>query len=195
MSRNSITIVSCSILKEELLILHRNEWPETEIRFLDSMLHMHPQQLAWQLNSVLTEELAQGRDVLLIYGDCCPHMATISMQPNVVRVSGSNCCELLLGRGEYRRLMREGVFFMMPEWMRRWQEVFSVELGLNSENARSFMKEMHKRLVYLDTGLEPVPTALAECAVYCDLPYEILTPTLDTMRGTIGEAMRSLQGQ
>lgn len=193
MHADSITIVSCSILKEELLLLHRNEWPETEIRFLDSMLHMHPRQLGWMLNPVIDEVLAQGRGVLLIYGDCCPHMATLSTQPNVARVPVSNCCELLLGRGEYRRLIREGVFFMMPEWVRRWQEVFAVELGLNLENARSFMKDMHQRLVYLDTGLEPVPAALAECSVYCGLPYEILTPSLDTMRVAIDEAMASLQ--
>ena len=33
------------------------------------------------------------------------------------------------------------------------------ELGLLGPTARTFMREMHSRLIYLDTGLVPVPNA------------------------------------
>ena len=196
MSENPVTIVACSVLKGELLALCREQWPEVSVRFMDSMLHMYPEKLACNLEPVVAGELAQGRRVLLVYGDCCARMAAMTAQPHVIRVPGCNCCELLLGRAEYRRLLREGAFFLMPEWAHRWREVFTVELGLNPENAVSFMRDMHRRLVYLDTGLEPAPvSALAGCSAYCGLPYEILPVPLDTMRATVADAIRVLQNQ
>jgi hypothetical protein len=178
------------VLQAEVESLCRLHWPDREVRFLSSMMHVHPERLASTLQSVLHSELKQEHRVVLIYGDCCAQMAAAEAMPGVVRTRGRNCCELLLGSEDYRRLSREGAFFLIPEWACRWKEVFVKELGLNRENATSLMQDMHRRLVYLDTGLVPVPVvALEECAEYCGLPYMVRPVSLELLNAAVQEAL------
>jgi len=61
---------------------------------------------------------------------------------------------------------------------------------LNRDNAISLMQEMHRKLVYLDTGLAPVPeNALKECSEYFGLPNEVLQVSLGHLRSAIEEAL------
>ena len=127
---------------------------------------------------------------VLVYGDCCHAVDRIEKTFGVARTQGVNCCEMLLGRGMYKSLMKEGVFFLLPEWTRRWEEVFTHELGLSQENAQDLMQEMHTRLVYLDTGIEPVPSgSIAACSAYCGLPVEIRQIPLTHLQMLIEDAM------
>jgi len=183
-------VICCSVLRAEVESLCQTHWPDQRLRFLPSMMHMHPERLASSLRSVLDGELVGGRGVVLIYGDCCPLMTTLEAMPGVVRTRAKNCCGLLLGSVEYRRLSHERVFFLIPEWARRWKQIFSKELGLNHDNATSLMQDMHTRLMYLDTGLAPVPeAALKECSEYCGLPYEVRPVSLELLHSAIEEAL------
>jgi len=186
-------MICCGVLQTEVESLCQAHWPDFGLRFLPSMMHMHPERLASSLESVLDGELKKGHGVVLIYGDCCPLMTVLEARPGVARTRGKNCCELLLGPEEYRRLSREGAFFLTPEWARRWEEIFSKELGLNRDNATSLMRDIHRKLVYLDTGLAPAPeTALRECAAYCGLPFEVRPVSLERLRLAIEEALLRL---
>jgi hypothetical protein len=178
------------VLQAEVEWLAKTNWPEVDLRFLDSMLHMSPDKLSEHLNSLVQGELRQGHNIILVYGDCCLGMAAMEQLPGVVRVRGSNCCAQLLGSAEYRRLSHGGSFFLLPEWARRWQRVFSLELGLNHDNAKSLMGDMHRKLVYLDTGVVPVPEKeLRECSHYCGLPWEVLNVSLEPLRIAIDSAV------
>jgi hypothetical protein len=188
--RPKYEMICCSVLRAEVESLRDGHWPDHKLIFLPSMMHMYPERLASSLESVLDAEPTQGDGVVLIYGDCCARMTELEALPGVVRTRGKNCCELLLGPGEYRRMSHDGVFFLLPEWARRWKEIFTKELGLNRDNATSLMQEMHRKLVYLDTGLAPVPeNALEDCAEYCGLPYEVLQVSLGHLHSAIEEAL------
>lgn len=190
-----VVLVCCSVLRAELEILREEDWPGLPTRTEDSMLHMRPAHLAERLGAVVGEELGAGRKVLLVYGDCCDRMTSLVSRPGVARTRGRNCCEILLGRDEYRRLMREGVFFVLPEWASRWKEVFRFEMGLDHDNATSLMQEMHRKLVYLDTGTLPIPeAALRDCSEYCGLPFEVKPVSLGALRVVIQEAFSRLVG-
>jgi hypothetical protein len=183
-------VLCCAVFTAEVQALQQANWPGLTICYQSSMLHMQPEKLARHLGGLIDEELQHGNKVVLIYGDCCMDMATLTAQPGVVRTRGHNCCDLLLGSGEYRRLSHTGAFFLFPEWARRWRHIFSVELGLNRMNATDLMGEMHRKLVYLDTGLFPVPeTELRECANYCGLPWESLPVSLEPLRLAIQGAL------
>lgn len=183
-------MICCSVLQAEVESLCQAHWPDHELRFLPSMMHMHPERLASSLESILDGELKEGQVVVLIYGDCCARMTALEALPGVVRTRGKNCCELLLGAEEYRRLSQEGAFFLLPEWARRWKEIFAQELGLNRDNATSLMQEIHRKLVYLDTGATLAPeTALKECAEYCGLSYEVRPVSIERLRLAIEEAL------
>ncbi len=188
--RPKVVLICCSVLQAEVESLREAHWPDHKLIFLPSMMHMHPEQLASSLESALDAELKQGYGVVLIYGDCCARMAELEARPGVVRTGGKNCYELLLGPGEYRRLSHEGAFFLIAEWACRWKDIFTKELGLNRANATSLMREMHRKLLYLDTGLAPVPgKELRECAEYCGLPYEVLQVSLGHLRSAIEKAL------
>ncbi len=183
-------IICCSVLQAEVESLCKVYWPDHKLIFLPSMMHMHPERLASSLESVLDAELMQGYGVALVYGDCCARMTALEARPGVVRTGGKNCCELLLGPEEYRRLSHNGVFFLIPEWARRWKEIFAQELGLNRDNATSLMQEMHRKLMYLNTGLAPAPCKeLHECAEYSGLPCEVLEVSLGRLHSAIEEAL------
>ncbi|MGD0845337.1 MAG: DUF1638 domain-containing protein [Geobacteraceae bacterium] len=189
-SQPKTVMICCSVLQAEVESLCQAHWPDHQLRFLPSMMHMHPDRLASSLESILDEELKEGHGAVLIYGDCCASMTVLEALPGVARTRGKNCCELLLGPEEYRRLSHEGAFFLIPEWAHRWKEIFAKELGLNNDNATSLMREIHRKLMYLDTGLAPVPeNALKECAEYCGLPCEVRPVSLERLRQAIEEAM------
>jgi hypothetical protein len=193
-STGVVSIVCCSIFRKEVGSLCAACWPQYPVYYLDSMLHMRPQLLESEIVPLVQRERNAGRKVLLIYGDCCPGMTQLEALAGVVRVVGHNCCYLLLGRERYRQLSHEGAFFLLPEWIHRWREIFRDELGLNHENATGFMRNMHRKLVYLDTGAIPVPDALLEaCSDYCGLPFEILPIPLDTLKSSIETAVSRLE--
>lgn len=189
-----IILISCSIFLNEVNALWEANWLNHPLRFQSSMLHMHPEQLGPRLRSLVEREVQAGNRVVLLYGDCCGLMADMEAMPGVVRIRGKNCCEILLGNEAYRRLSHEGAFFLLPEWAHRWHHIFGTELGLNHENATSFMQDMHKKLVYLDTGVVPVPEAtLQACSAYCGLPYEVYPVSLEHLREAILEAIQRLE--
>jgi hypothetical protein len=189
-SQPKAVMICCSVLQAEVESLCKTHWPDQRLRILPSMMHMHPERLESSLESILDSELKKWHGVVLIYGDCCASMTVLEALPGVARTRGKNCCELLLGPEEYRRLLHEGAFFLLPEWARRWKDIFAKELGLNRDNATSLMQEIHHKLMFLDTGLAPVPeNALKECTEYCGLPCEVRPVSLERLRLTIEEAM------
>ena len=185
-------LVSCGIFREELAHLGPAVLGREHPVFLDSMLHMRPAELDDMLLGMAENE---DRRLLLVYGDCCPHMGELVAWSNIRKVRGVNCCDIILGRDVYRRLRREGVFFFMPEWAARWQEVFHVQLGLKDQTlAREFMHEMHKRLMYIDTGLTPVPRqTLAEIGAFFDMAVEILPTGLEHLELGVLDGLRRLE--
>ncbi len=185
--------IGCGVLRAEIAELHRRGEIEGEIRFLDSMLHMNPP----RLGQALREKSAEAdRPVVLVYGDCCPDMLQLADAPNTRKVEGINCCQMLTGKARYRELMREEAFMLLPEWTPRWKEIIETELGLRGTVARDLLKDTRKILVYIDTGLVPVPRkTLAECAAYTGLPTRIERTELDHLRDALNEARGMTQGR
>ncbi|BHH84526.1 DUF1638 domain-containing protein [Desulforhopalus sp. 52FAK] len=194
-NKETSTAMCCGVYKDEILVLKKRYWPNLTINFLSSMLHMRPDLLGEKLSTQLEGKSAQDQKTLLIYGDCCMQMSDLTKSPDVVRVHGHNCIHQILGSREYKRLSHEGVFFLLPEWASRWHHIFKNELGLNEANAEGLMREMHSKLMYLDTGIKPVPIEdLKECSRYCGLPWEVLQVSLEPLRKCIQDAMDELHG-
>ena len=176
-----VTWIVCSVFRRELEWLRQTQQIAcANVVYLDSMLHIYPETLQTRLDAAIAAARQEGRAVALVYGECHAYLPDIvAAQPDVRRIRGLNCIEIILGREAYRRLRQAGVFFFLPEWAFRWQEIFRDHLGLNEKNARAVMADMHTRLAYLDTGVIPVPTqALAAIADYTDLPLDILPTSL-----------------
>jgi len=186
--------IACSIFRKEIGALQASGALDMPVEYLNSMLHMVPAQLEVRLQKALREARAQAPDqpLVLAFGDCCGHMDTFASEPGTSRTEGLNCCEIILGHDIYRQLRREGAFFFMPEWAPDWRKIFVGQLGLAGLCAKTFMQDMHTRLVYLDTGILPVPHAeLAEASEFLGLPVEILPVSLDPLLANLKQAGQS----
>ena len=172
----------CGVVRAEMEELQRLGLIEGELLFLDSMLHMNPPLLEAKLTAALEARSGQPGTLVLVYGDCSAHMLDLVRRFRVGRVSIINCAQLLLGRARYRQLMREDAFLVLPEWARRWEHIMKSELGLNEEVARGLMGENRGVLVYLDSGLVPVPEEqLAAFSAYSGLPWRVEKVNLEPM--------------
>lgn len=172
--------LSCGVLRAELTQLQKQSKISGQLLFFDSMLHMDPPKLETTFTSFLKKNSDKNAHVVVVYGDCCSHMLNLVKEYHICRVNAINCAQMLVGKERYRELMLRESFLFLPEWALRWQEIMSVELGLNAENAKSLMGENRKELVYLDTGLIPVPVEhLIACSEYTGLAWRVEKTALD----------------
>ena len=190
----TLSLLCCSVLRREVETFLAQDYPEAELVFLDSTLHMHPEQLRQQLDAALAAR--PDRHCLLVYGDCHARMRETCERPNCWRIEAVNCADLLLGRERYRTLRNSKAFVFLPEWTHRWREVFQHELGFSDPAlAREFMRENQRSLVYVDTGLMPVPTAiLEEISAYFAMPLEVVGVSPDHLHQTVRAAVEHLMG-
>jgi hypothetical protein len=189
---SKVAVICCSVLCREVRSIFAMDFPDVQLEFLDSMLHMHPQ----KLQEALEEKLSSHSDpVLVIYGDCGPAMDSLEERFMCVRTPAVNCSELMLGAERYSEFRNQKIFLFLPEWATRWKEVFQKDLGFkNADLARVFMKENSKEICYLDTGKMPIPTeTLREMEAFFDMPVRVVKETMNPLRKYIHEAMTRLE--
>lgn len=180
--------LACSIFRLELERLKAQGLFEMDVTYVNSMLHMNPEKLNEVLEQAVGRFQDADQDLVLLYGDCCPRMLELQQEARVACARGFNCCEIFLGSERYRQLRREGVFFLLPEWARQYKTIFKEHLGLEGEMVQTFMRDMHTRIVYLDTGVMDVPhDLLKDIELYSGLPLEI-------MKIDLGGLINTLQG-
>jgi len=192
MTDKKITCLACGVFRMEIEALAAQGKLDCDIIMLDSMLHMSPARLEQEMDRVM----AAGTDdkFLILYGDCHPRMHEMQRLENASKVAGINCCDILLGRTVYRKLQKDRVFIFLPEWTRRWRNIFTHELGFdNPEVLRAFMKEHQKALMYADTGVTPVPEKnLQDISEFFDMPVEVMPISLGTLLQGIHKALRHI---
>lgn len=171
--RRKTVIIACSIFKNELEYLIQQGKITVPIVYLNSMLHMHPQQLQQLLDSKIKEY--SHYNIILLYGDCHARMIDYELNTSIVRAKGINCCEILLGTTRYHNLRKEGAFILLPEWSERWKEAFVDYMGFkNKKSCSLFMNEMHKKITFINTDNQSVNNHLVnEISNYFGLPFEI----------------------
>ncbi len=180
--------LACSIFRHELERLQAQGLLNMDVTYLNSMLHMNPGKLDVLVHQAVAAPRAEDQGLVLLFGDCCPRMLDLQNEARVARPKALNCCEILLGSERYRQLRREGAFFLMPEWAHQYKAVFKDHLGLEGAMVQSFMRDMHTRIVYLDTGVMEVPHGLLkEIEDFSGLPVEIKAIDMN-------ELIKTLQG-
>ncbi len=167
--------IACSVFQLELEALRASGKISLPVHYLNSMMHMQPELLNEKLSHEISDIIADGDDVLLLYGECHNYMDTVEKIDSVHRVHGCNCVEIMIGNERFNELLNDGAFFLIYEWAIRWRTIFENELDLKGQTAKDFMREMHKYLLYIDTSLRPVPEKLLnEASEYLGLPWHTL---------------------
>ncbi len=182
------TVIACSIFRHEIEFLIEKGKLNIPFTFVDSELHMNPQ----ELNQVL-EKLIRP-DCLFCYGDCHSRMIQQENSGLIERVNGLNCVEIFLGKETYRKLRREGAFFLLPEWTLKWERIFKELLGFQEQKlAEQFMTELHKKLIYVNTGVHEVPfKTLEDISSYFSLPVEVIEIDLIHLENAIKSGLKKM---
>lgn len=185
MMNEKIVIIACSIFKYEIEYLKDRGKINYPIVYLNSMLHMNPQKLQKLLDGKVADY--SKSKIILLFGDCHAKMIDYDMFPNIVRTPGINCCEIILGSDKYKKLRHERAFMLLPEWSERWKEAFIKDMGFKTPKmAQPFMREMHNKIVYIETGIHPLKdNRLTEIADFLGLPVEIELVTLDELEKVV----------
>lgn len=183
----NLVIISCSIFRYELEHLQQAGKLDIPVVYLNSMLHMQPKELQILLDAKIDEY--RNFKIILLYGDCHARMVDYEKNPNIVRSTGINCCEIMLGSAKYRKIRKEGAFILLPEWADRWKEAFVDYMGFKTSKAiKPFMNEMHKKLVYVDTGFQEKNKALLdEISDFLGLPLEIYEGSINELEKVINQ--------
>jgi hypothetical protein len=194
-SSPKIICLACSVLKREIELLYEKGEINVEPFFLDSTLHVKPEVLHQQMVESLDHYLSTGVRIILVYGDCHAYMIDLEQNDRIIRTPGINCCEILLGHDEYRKLRTERAFLIMPEWAHRWKDVFHQTLGVSNKLLPDLMSNLHSKLIYLDTGIIEVPQdCLTEFAEACGLSWHTVKVDLGCLRQSINDAYSRLLG-
>jgi hypothetical protein len=182
---SNVLIIACSVFKSEIDHLKSIGKVKVPIIYLDSMLHMYPKKLQELLDVKIKEN--SHYKIVLVFGDCHARMVDYEKNANIIRTPGINCCEIFLGSDDYRKVRKEGAFILLPEWAARWKEVFVDYMGFkDAKSTTEFMTDMHKKLIYIDTGHRKVNNPLLnEISKFVGLPLEI-------HRSSIGELEKTL---
>lgn len=183
-------IIACSIFKYELEHLQNVGRLNVPVAYLNSMLHMKPKELQVLLDAKI-EEYPNFR-IILLFGDCHARMIDYEKNPNIRRSPGINCAEIFLGSEKYRKIRRDNAFILLPEWAERWKEAFIDEMGFKTPKmARPFMKEMHNKIVYVDTGFQkPNDAIFAEITDFLGLPLEIYSSSPDELENLVNSLIK-----
>ncbi len=189
-----VLAITCGIFQAEMAAL-APRFPRLQLIFADSMLHMRPDLLQERIDALLGQHSADK--VLFIYGDCTHRIMELCRKPGFAKTAGINCCEILLGREEYRRLRKSGAIFFLPEWTLRWRDVFERELGFaGGRGAEDMLREVHSHFIYLDTGVLPMPgSVLDEISRELGLPMQQLSVGLSRLEQKISAALETLDAQ
>lgn len=192
-SSTPVKVVACSIFRREIELLQARGELSLPFLYLDSMLHMVPEKLCSLLNIEINRALGRDSHIVLLYGECHPAMHEQEEKKGVCRVKGVNCCEIMLGSETYRSYLKKGIFFLMPEWVQRWETVFRTELGLSETTAKRFMGTMHTHLLYLDTQVRPEPKALlSKISRFTGLRWRSVSVSLNHLRDSINRCVENM---
>lgn len=127
MKDGKLLLMGCGILKNEVrYLIDKNKWP-VDTEFFDSALHCEFDKLSHCLTTGLAKQA--GREIVVFYGTCHPLMAQILDKAHTFRTKGQNCVDMLLGNELFTRELLAGAFFLLEDWVRRWEYIVTKTFG------------------------------------------------------------------
>ncbi len=176
------TCIACGVFRSFLDELRQQGRFSLPTEYLPPHLHLYPLRLEELLTTQLNRQREHQHNVLLLYGDCCPHMTQLVDFAWGWRTPGTNCAQIVLGHDEWRRLVRAGAFFLFADWARNWHNIMTHIPGTDPQTFIAIFREQHQRFIYLDPGTEAIPERdLDDCARHFGVPWERRAISLDPL--------------
>jgi uroporphyrinogen decarboxylase len=190
------TLIACSIFRPFIESMDWEAPIPPRVLYLDSALHVVPEDLDALLESIINYERHRGRLVLVAYGDCTSHLVERCRQPGVRRLPVVNCCAALVGHERYHHLRKGEVFAFLPEWTGRWRPVLQKAFGGDEATLRAIFRATNRGIVFLESEQMQVPkSARREIVDFFALPSTTLSVSGEHLQTELRTALHALQGE
>lgn len=190
MPRDLTLLVCESFRREAEVILQTPGFAGVRLATLPAICDPTPPQRADLAREVAARVEEHGA-CCLVGGGCLQDVELApELDRSLVVVRGETCFHLLANPGLVGRWMQEGAHLVTPGWLAHWQEALA-RWGLDRETAGALFRESSKRLLLLDTGVDPAAGGrLQELAAHLELPSSAVPVGLDHYRLVLHEAVQ-----
>jgi signal transduction histidine kinase len=101
------------------------------------------------------------------------------------------CFHMLLNKTTVESCLRAGAHLVTAGWLEDWQQHVA-HWQFDQQTAREFFAEGARRLVLLDTGVDPAAESrLQDCAAFLSLPAEVMPVGLDHFRLILAQQVQA----
>ncbi len=185
----NLQLIGCGILQKEIrLLIAKNHWT-IDTDFLPSSLHIDFKQLANALQQGLARHT--NEQTIVFYGECHPRMEAMLTEAQTLRTQGQNCVAMLLGEDEFNRELMNGAFFLLEDWVLRWDKVMLKTFGTNIDIIRDIFHDQHRYLLALRTPCSEDYSADAmRISEMLALPLQWRDVDLDRLECTLQDAIQ-----
>ena len=172
-----IRVITCGVFKPALDYLQlQTRFPGLRIIYLESNLHLRPQELEEQLLCEFEAARQSGERMICLYGNCVAGIDDLCAEHGVTKIPGDFCHEILLGPERFRECLAEtaGTYFMEKEVISKFDEHCKVPLELDDEVMRRYCFEHYHRIMYVRQPSDPdLLSSVKDIAEFLELALEI----------------------
>ena len=172
-----IRIISCGVFKPALEHLQlETRFPNLRIIFLESNLHLCPQELQKCLLCEFESAKQAGEGAICLYGNCVAGINDLCKEHGVAKIPGDFCHEILLGPERFQENLDEtaGIYFIEQEVITNFDMYCRKPLELDDEVMRKYCFEHYQRLMYVRQPSDPdLLTQAGEIADFLGLALHI----------------------
>jgi len=138
-----------------------------------------------QVKERLVQMAGRGMDCVIFCGRFCAVLGLLPGSPNIKAIPLDYCFSHLATPSMIQTFLDEGGYVIGSGWLNDW-EVRLRELGFDQKTARAFYREACKKLVYIDTGIDPVANEkLTRLSEYLAIPAVRIPYDLEGLRSFI----------
>ena len=170
-------LIACGVFKPVLEYLKLDfRYSGVLITYLPANLHLKPELLKLALHQAIGKFRRHSERTLIVYGDCFTGINEFCRQHGVVKLSGKNCFEMLLGDRLFESILTEstGTFFIEQELLLNFDAYCSEPLELFDDSLKKIYFEHYRHLLYVRQPNDPDLTAKAkEIANFLNLALDI----------------------
>ncbi|MFH1194668.1 MAG: HAMP domain-containing sensor histidine kinase [bacterium] len=124
---------------------------------------------------------------IFVLSSCSKRFSELMENNKVNYLPADNCFEILLNKNLIEYYFATGYYILTRTWLQSYHHKFA-EWGFDRNTIRDFFNESARKLLFLDTGIEPIDTELLnELSEAVNLPYEILPIGIEYLRLIINQ--------
>lgn len=189
MGPSGVRLVVCQTFEREAAAVAAAEgWGDVELSSYPAHCNQPGAAVEAGPHAAVARYRPDGRPTIVVGGSCC--MGVRGAPGDRLSVHhGDPCARLLAPKELVDALVQGGAYLVTPGWLARWRGQLAA-WGLDRETARDLFHDSARRLVLLDTGVDPgVAAALAELAAYLELPSSVERVGLEHFRGVLARVV------